>query len=872
MGIRARALPGAILKRRQAAIAFRTRFQFDPSHGGIRSTSSLSSSTCRRMRGEYYVEASSMILVSAPCAGSSRSYHATVPSLAFSDIFRVGSGQSKQRVLSLATARQEFLDAGRHHHLPTMKRAYDMVVHAMNLDPALPAEKRQYFSSDDLLEGMYALATFKEHSAEALELLLRIYHDLEPFFTVKLSTDHHSALASGYCSAGRMDDALDLLDGMDPADVDWSQLLRLAVEGKMGHVEEIVARIRSTKELDAEDYELLLLDFRQRLERDGPAAGLSEEFDALHQDLDRAGIILEPLAEAHLAAVLIRLGRLDQARQITSRWDGESPEGLRKAQWETLCEMASASGNATHLLEIAERMIDTGLQPSSNTLLDIIRNRLDPRQHSGSQIVDAATVTQSIASVEADLGLVCPVDVWRQVMASAIFGDSGDSSRNMPLEAPLASSEKTAEPEVLDQRAQAMQAYRIARGNGIIIDTKLASMLINQLCASQPPSIKDALEVYNNWLASPEPAFKDEDEVKNILGIFQTMLFAQLSPKTCDLDTLREILREAVEQEIRFSSPVVNALLPLLISRSPSHRIAFGFYNDLLKCSGLSFTASTFKRVLDEMRNLHPADDNNPVPCPPSAQLIQIMTDMQLAGLSPPQSLYRDLIYRYGQLATTSRKLFQGGASSNTMLENRLRNITSHIGALYTRYKLDPVIEINTEMLNTIMDAYNRVGAHDAGFAVWTELAERRVRLPAEEARRIYPASLAIVLDLLGHSGGRETSESVWVWAKHHGFTSDPRIWNGRVENLCRAHQFEEAQTMVFEEMRQNLDGAPSPNFATLEILVKFTSTWDAYRDSTMVMMKKVFPEWWDRILPIYQARVGASTAETMQSNFRRTA
>ena len=744
-----------------------------------------------------------------------------------------------------------------------------MVIHAMNLDPALPAEKKKYFAPEDLVEGMNALSGFRDSSTDALDLLLRIYYDLEPFFGYELGTEHHSAVAAGYCTAGRMKDALALLDEMDPDDVDWTQLLRLTVEGQLGHVDAIVSRIRDTRPLNSEDYELLLLDSRKQVERPQRDPERAErqlaKLDEIRRSMAEDGVTATPSGQVSIAKVLFAGGMGDEARETLARWSAEPPERLLGEQWELMSEYALSGGESW---DLARRMVNGGHPASSRLLVHLLSQQLSPDSGptTGS---DASRVIAAIAFVEKDLGVVCSADVWREAIDRWIFdqrGTTNGSLLSLPPPHPDAQSEKYS----MDRRTQAMEMYRTARSRGIQVDTKLASLFVYNLCSHTPVALNQALEVYDNWLAGPEPEAKDEEEITNVRGVFQTLLYAITSAGLDNnLATAQDMVREIVEQEIRFPPEIIDDLVPLLMSKSPTYRIAYGFYSDLLKSSPLSFTLTTFTRAIEQMRNLRPPSKSDAPPCPPSSFLIQIMTDMQLAGTVPPQKFYRDLVYHYGQLGLAGRKSIQGGAAGNTVLSNHLAEIKTHIDRLYTRYKLDPNIDLSCDMLNVLMDAYNLVGARESGLAIWDELAESRTRLPPATAKRIYPVSVAIVLDLLGHQGSRSASDEVWNWARKFGYATEVRLWNGRVENLCRTHQFEEAQNVVFDEMRLNLDHAPSPDFATIEILVKFTSTWDAYRDSTMTRARSYFPQWWDRIRLIYEARRGGSKWEKTQAAYR---
>ena len=801
--------------------------------------------------------------------GPSRYFSSSPTSLAFGDFFKGGSQRvDKFRVLSLGNAHEEYAQAAKHEHVETMQRAYDMIRHAMELDPAAPGQKKRYFQPSDLMEGMVVLSRINTPGSRSL--LERTYNDIVSVFGFDLLSEHHSALAMSRIRSGRMKEAIGLLDRMAPEDVDWSQLLEMASTNRLGHVDEIVQRIRRIRTLNSDDYHMLLLDLRRRTA--GWKDTDSTELDSLLEEAQANGVVLSPAAEAEVVRTRLRLGQKAAAKAVADTWSETHEDDLRPSQWKALCEVAESQDDTTRVMEVVSNMVMAGKDPPARTLVYLMAKQLElGGGGSGNLRPSGAEILEALETVERKIGATANASVWLKILNAFVFPRPTEViSKEETAELPaMDTSYSSATPTNLveqDVRGTAIEVYRGARARGLSLDTKIARKLIVPLCSWRPIRLEDALEIYNDWLAGEETGLPQEEEKDAMRGMFQSLISALASTDlTRHVATAQQIFKEMEQQGVIPSAEAMVQFIIPFIRYSPTYRDAFTFYNAFLKMAPSAFTDVMYTTIIDEFLSLRPRGRASFCP---ARYPIDIMTDMQISGAPIPPTFYRDLVNGYGRLATETVGRSQGGEQ----FDQHMEAIQTAIDDLFTRYKLDPAIDLDPWLLNAILDAYNRVGNLHTAVSVWETLVEMRTRIPRNLAMEAFPAALAILFDLYGHRGtamqNRQRAQIAWDWAKRHGFTYQVRTWNGRVENLCRMHQFTEAQHLVFQEMATDLDGVPSPTFETLEILVKFTSTWDVYRPITVQAILTMFPDMWPRLAPILDSRIGRSKREELERLF----
>jgi pentatricopeptide repeat protein len=173
--------------------------------------------------------------------------------------------------------------------------------------------------------------------------------------------------------------------------------------------------------------------------------------------------------------------------------------------------------------------------------------------------------------------------------------------------------------------------------------------------------------------------------------------------------------------------------------------------------------------------------------------------------------------------------------------------------------KLDPMITIDIPLLNSLMDAFARVGAYAEAFEVWDELVERRPRETQIHnqnpgmVEELYSPSINIMLDACGFSGSLFRGKKAWNWATRWSLNRNKKNWDAYVECLCRCGQMEDAFEVV-KRMKSD-GGVPEPSRETVELLVKFS--WRNERNSEWIKerVEEEFPEWWPEMRRIVETK-----------------
>ncbi|KAG8798107.1 hypothetical protein FRC17_007555 [Serendipita sp. 399] len=187
---------------------------------------------------------------------------------------------------------------------------------------------------------------------------------------------------------------------------------------------------------------------------------------------------------------------------------------------------------------------------------------------------------------------------------------------------------------------------------------------------------------------------------------------------------------------------------------------------------------------------------------------------MQLAGHSITEDVYMTFLFRLGRQARALR-LWEKDAfpysvendeveGGDDLEELDLRNVdpgtllsTRHsilhsIRTMHNHIVLNPGITPSVDLLNAMLDAYNKVAAvHDA-FKVWDTIF----------LAKIYNGlSVSIILDTCGWAKVGHKAAQIWNQLVEREFPFNKNNWDSRVECLCRLGKLDEALKVVCLEM-----------------------------------------------------------------------
>jgi pentatricopeptide repeat protein len=387
----------------------------------------------------------------------------------------------------------------------------------------------------------------------------------------------------------------------------------------------------------------------------------------------------------------------------------------------------------------------------------------------------------------------------------------------------------------------AMEVYHLAREKGVETDVSLARELTGPLCLTTPPRLEEAISIYTDYIGFTPTDTKGRDPTP----IFSNLLHACAKiPSASSSKTVLRLLGDMRSRGLTFTPSTVAGLATILTRSSPDHETAFKIYAHLYALDSQALDRRTYEQILSGFI-IHSTPAS---PVAPTNLYMEIIRDMQKAGLRIGSYSISSLLHTYGQQATRLNK-------NRNDEQNRQRQINSllrSIGELHTMIKLDPLIEVDIPLLNTLMDAYNRVGAYAEAFEVWDDLVERR---PRELSSNLieYSPSINIILDTCGHSSSIFRGRKAWAWASRWKLNNNKKNYDAYVECLCRCGEVEEAYEVV-RRMRNTAE-IPDPTVETVMLLVKFS--WKS-RSEFAAAKEKVehgFPELWDGVKEILETK-----------------
>lgn len=222
--------------------------------------------------------------------------------------------------------------------------------------------------------------------------------------------------------------------------------------------------------------------------------------------------------------------------------------------------------------------------------------------------------------------------------------------------------------------------------------------------------------------------------------------------------------------------------------------------------------AMSYENIIRGFCTLKPKHEGGVLTYPPADLYLQLVKDMQLAGYRITEDVYMTFLYRLGRQARAlrlweketfpySEDEVEGGEDiealdpknidSDTFLDTR-QSILHSIRTMHNHIVLNAGITPSIDLLNAMLDAYNKVAAvHDA-FKVWDTIF----------LSRIYnQQSVAIIMDTCGWARVGHKASQIWNQLVQVDFPFNKNDWDSRVECLCRVGKLDEALKVVCLEM-----------------------------------------------------------------------
>lgn len=224
--------------------------------------------------------------------------------------------------------------------------------------------------------------------------------------------------------------------------------------------------------------------------------------------------------------------------------------------------------------------------------------------------------------------------------------------------------------------------------------------------------------------------------------------------------------------------------------------------------------ANSYENIIRAFCTLKPIREGGVLTYPPADLYLEIVKDMQLAGHGITEDVYMTFLYRLGRQARSLRlwdkqafpysvenEEIEGGTELEDLDPNKVgpetflstrHSILHGIRTMHNHIALNAGITPSVDLLNAMLDAYNKVASvHDA-FKVWDTIF----------LSRIYDnMSVSIILDTCGWAKVGHKASQIWNQLVARGFLFNKNNWDSRVECLCRLGRLDDALKVVCLEM-----------------------------------------------------------------------
>lgn len=400
-----------------------------------------------------------------------------------------------------------------------------------------------------------------------------------------------------------------------------------------------------------------------------------------------------------------------------------------------------------------------------------------------------------------------------------------DSEYPSPAGPPPASKEMGAEEDVPSPSAQRLSPPRVWPGpDSMIYDTLLRAIaqLARLIDATEPLPHSQVLR----QTMSHGDGQGTSDSQLNRANLWKLALTL--------LDDMRQL-------SIPSSSMSTTAIIILAMRIAPTFHDAFQVYRAMVKgdrlisnggwtedleemttwSSGASHFASRFdlnatsyENIIRGFCTLKPKREGGVLIYPPADLYLEMVKDMQMAGYRITEDVYMTFLHRLGRQARSLRlwekesfpyslevEEVEGGTKLEDLdpsfkdpavLLNTRHAIMHGIRTMHNHIVLNAGITPSIDLLNALLDAYNKVAAvHDA-FKVWDTIF----------LARIYNTqSVSIILDTCGWAKVGNKASQIWHQLVLREFPFNKNNWDSRVECLCRVGKLDEALKVVCLEM-----------------------------------------------------------------------
>ena len=449
-----------------------------------------------------------------------------------------------------------------------------------------------------------------------------------------------------------------------------------------------------------------------------------------------------------------------------------------------------------------------------------------------------------------------------------------------------------------DALNRALEIYNESRLREVAPSVDMVDPLIHRLCARSNPPVTEyvdkALEIYydlRDAQASREtttmqlaagPARKPYKPLDP--AIYLTLLRGVARSRPPSQQSSDLVIQLLIDMKYFYvnlpPSFIVNSVLTELMRVSDSHDTAFKIWTYISELDESVLSDTGYPKVLKAFAGLSFEDD----PLPSQSHYLDVVRRMRDTGAVITPFVYTTLFNRYATLAKNSAPRpavlppgsdvdldpFEATPADEAKHALRMRLLEA-VRRLHLTLRIDASLTPDVVLMNSVMNAYNHLGAYREAFTVWEHLTLGAGSL------RFNDASVSIALDVCGFAGDLDGANSVWRRArgeKRRGsgsqmvpFVTTLNCWTSLIECRWRCGNPELAfaafREMVFAS-RDEREVIPWPDMKCVTTMLAFARSFGGdYESKAMQIVETKLPDIYLQIvvnLPPSDERTSSST------------
>ena len=232
-------------------------------------------------------------------------------------------------------------------------------------------------------------------------------------------------------------------------------------------------------------------------------------------------------------------------------------------------------------------------------------------------------------------------------------------------------------------------------------------------------------------------------------------------------------------------------------------------------------------------------------PVAPASLWFSIADDMRKRGYGLTAQDYTIFLGTILDQKTTPLALQRSalGIPSLEGEEHRMKTMYASVKHLHKKLIIDSDISPDAQLLNTLMNVYQHLGAFDDTLRIFNS---------AWLSGRMDHVTPIIIFDACGHAGRRHVASTIWCMLVARAWEFDKRTLDTWVECLCRSGNVEAACRFVCVYMGREKAGYLSkgdtrPDMQTCLILLKLSWVTNQNTD-VKERIRTHLPHIWDRL------------------------